>query len=169
MNIILATDHAGFEMKEQLKAVLLEQGYTIQDCGATTYQPDDDYAMYMHFAAQTLQLGLKAQEMRAIVFGGSGSGEAMVCNRYVGVRAVTWYGPSPTGMIIDSWGKTAQDEYEIIRIARMHNDANVLSVGARFINSEQLMRAVEVFLVTGFEGGRHTSRIAEIDSQMTVS
>ena len=90
----------------------------------------------------------QAEGLRGIVFGGSGTGEAIVCNRYAGVRAVAYNNQS----------------LEIVRLGRAHNDANVLSVGARFVDFPQLIEAVRVFLDTPFEGGRHIDRVGQIDS-----
>jgi ribose 5-phosphate isomerase B len=158
MKILLAADHAGFEMKEKMKDWLLKHNYNVEDCGAHSFDSGDDYTVYMHSAGQKLSRFLKenaehthggaTDQVRAIVFGGSGTGEAIVCNRYAGIRAVVYNGQDP----------------EIVRLGRAHNDANVLSVGARFVTAEQLFQAVHIFLNSAFEAGRHTQRVVQIDN-----
>lgn len=144
--IILATDHAGFEMKEHVKQFLEKNGHTVKDVGAQTLDPDDDYPKYMHLAAEML---LKTPDAFGIVFGGSGQGEAMVFNRKSGVRAIVYVASNP----------------DIVKIGREHNNANVLSVGARFLSVAQVEVAVEVFLSTAFSSEeRHERRIKQIDS-----
>lgn len=146
--VILATDHAGFALKEVIKSFLQEKGYTIDDVGAYEFIPEDDYPRYM------VKAGLKIAEdtegkLKAIIFGGSGQGEAMVVNRFPGVRAAVWYGGS----------------LEIIRLSREHNDANVLSIAARFVNETEAKAAVALWLETPFSNDeRHVRRIQEMDS-----
>lgn len=154
MNIYLATDHAGFEHKEELKNFFeLENKkghlYKIIDVGATEKDIEDDYTTFIHSAMKLLKrdwdMGL---ESRAIIFGGSGEGEAMIANRYNGVRATVYYGY----------------DIEIIRLGREHNDANVLSLGARFITVDDMKEAVTTFFDTSFSNGeRHIRRISQID------
>ncbi len=148
MNIILAADHAGFTLKESVKTFLQEKGHTVLDVGAHELKDGDDYPVYMAAA------GLKVAEdlsgnTRAIIFGGSGQGEAIVANRFPGVRAVVWYG----------------GDKDIIVKSREHNDANVLSFGARFVDEKTANEAVELWLATAFSGDeRHARRIAQIDN-----
>lgn len=154
MNIYIATDHAGFDHKEELKNFFELENikghlYKIIDVGATDMDSTDDYTSYVHSAMKLLKrdwdMGL---ESRAILFGGSGEGEAMVANRYSGIRATVYYGY----------------DMDIIRLGREHNDANVLSLGARFINYDEMKQAVTVFLETQFSNGdRHIRRISKID------
>ncbi|MCY4577198.1 MAG: RpiB/LacA/LacB family sugar-phosphate isomerase [Candidatus Kaiserbacteria bacterium] len=146
MTIILATDHAGFAMKEHLKRFLEKGGHTFEDVGAHALDPDDDYPMYMQAAAEML---LKTPNSVGIVFGGSGQGEAMVLNRYQGIRAIVYAASNP----------------DLVKTGREHNDANVLSVGARFLSPMQVEVAVEVFLSTIFSAEeRHQRRIEQIDA-----
>ena len=149
MKIILATDHAGFEMKEQVKAVLLARGFEILDCGAETYHASDDYPMYMHEAARQLRMRVQDGDTasRSIVFGGSGTGEAIVMNRYHGVRTIVYNGQS----------------IDIVALGRQHNDANCLAIGARFVNYEDTLEVIEIFLATDFEAGRHIARVQSIE------
>lgn len=154
MNIYLATDHAGFDHKEQLKVFLeLENQkghlYKVIDVGAIEYNNEDDYNSYIHNAMKLLKrdwdMGLGS---RAIIFGGSGEGEAMTANRYSGVRATVYYGY----------------DIDIIKLGREHNDANVLSLGARFINIDDMKEAVTTFFETPFSNAeRHVRRISKID------
>lgn len=115
MQLHLATDHAGFEHKEAVAAWLEGEGFSIVDHGAHTYEPLDDFPDYIGHAAQAVSRA--PVQARGIIFGGSGQGEAMAANRFANVRAAVFYGGDP----------------EIVRLSRAHNDANVLSIGARFV------------------------------------
>jgi len=147
-NIIhLATDHAGFACKEKVKSFLLEKGFTIIDHGAESYTEDDDYPDFIHKAARAVS---ENPDQKAIIFGGSGQGEAIVANRFPYVRAVVCYG-----------GQRAK---EIITLSREHNDANVLSMGARFMDEDEAVSFVDLWLETPYSNDeRHTRRIAKID------
>ncbi|PIT92986.1 MAG: ribose-5-phosphate isomerase [Candidatus Harrisonbacteria bacterium CG10_big_fil_rev_8_21_14_0_10_38_8] len=141
MKIYLATDHAGFELKNEVKKYLITEGYQVVDLGAEVFNEKDDYPKYISLAAKAVS---KEQDSRAVVFGGSGQGEAMVANREKGVRATTYYSPN----------------LEIISLSREHNNANILSIGARFINEEQAKQAVKLWLETEFSSEeRHIRRI----------
>lgn len=115
MTIHLATDHAGFDHKEAVKAWLTSEGYTVLDHGAQTYEPLDDFPDFIGLAAAAVNKAPTCA--RAVIFGGSGQGEAMAANRFPKVRAAVFYGGDPT----------------IVNLSRAHNDANVLSIGARFV------------------------------------
>lgn len=144
--IYLGTDHAGFELKEKIKFYLKEQGWDVEDEGAFTFDPEDDYSDYVKIVAKMVQ---SDPEGRGIIFGGSGQGEAICVNRFSGVRAIVYYGgPS-----------------EIIKLSRSHNNANVLSFGARFINFDQAKEMTELWLATPFSNDeRHSRRLEEIES-----
>lgn len=129
--IHLASDHAGFELKNEVAEWLTEQGYSIVDHGAHHFDALDDFPDYIALAAEAVS---KQPTARAIVFGGSGQGEAMVANRYPHVRATVFYGGCE----------------ELIGLSRQHNDANVLSVGARFVSIDTLMRILPSWLCTEF-------------------
>lgn len=145
MKIALGTDHAGFELKETLKAFLTEHGHTVVDYGATSPEPGDDYPDFVVPAARAVAHG---DAERAIILGGSGQGEAMGANRIKGVRATVYYG-----------GKT-----DILKFSREHNDANVLSLGARFLSVDDAQSAVLLWLATEFSGDeRHVRRIKKLD------
>ena len=143
MTIYLATDHAGFELKEKIKKFLAEKKYEVKDFGAFSYDENDDYPDFVKLAAEAVS---KNPSDRAIVLGGSGQGEAMVANRYKGVRAAVLY----------------KFDEGIIKLFREHNDANVLSLGARFLEEKDALRVVELWLNTPFSGEeRHSRRITK--------
>jgi ribose 5-phosphate isomerase B len=148
MTIYFATDHAGFALKEVLLAYVRDElGYAVEDCGAYAHDPEDDYPDFIQKAAQ--KVGERASDARAIILGGSGQGEAMVANRVSGVRATVYYGGAP----------------EIITLSREHNDANVLSLGARFVSEDEAKDVVAQWLSLPFSGGeRHVRRIHKIDA-----
>jgi ribose 5-phosphate isomerase B len=144
--VYLASDHAGFSLKEYIRAQLIENGYTVTDVGPDTLDPHDDYPDTIRPVIEPL---LGSENARAIIFGMSGQGEAMVVNRVKGVRAVVYTGGPE----------------EIIRLAREHNDANVLSLGARFVEPAVAWERVRLFLTTHFSGEeRHARRIHKLDA-----
>lgn len=142
MKIAIGSDHAGFLYKEILTTHLLEQHHEVRDFG--TYSTDPvDYPLFIRPVAEAVARG---EFERGIVLGGSGNGEAMVANRVRGVRcSLCW-------------------NVESARLARAHNDANVLSLGERLIEQDQLIAIVDVWMATPFEGGRHQRRIELIDA-----
>jgi len=143
--IYLAADHAGFELKNQIKKYL-EEGLSleVEDVGADEENADDDYPDFIIPAAQ--KVVEDPEHNKAIVIGGSGQGEAIAANKVKGVRALLYYGGS----------------LDIVKLSRAHNDANVLSLGARFVDFEQAKKAIDTWLATEFEGGRHERRIEKI-------
>ncbi len=146
--IILASDHAGFTLKEAVKKFLQEKEYTVLDVGAHELKEGDDYPIYMSAAALKVAEDMTGNT-KAIIFGGSGQGEAIVANRFPGVRAVVWYG----------------GDQELLKNTREHNDANVLSIGARFVEADGACDAAETWLETAFSGDeRHQRRIEQIDA-----
>ena len=147
--IYLATDHAGFELKEAVKAHLEENpAYEVYDCGALTLEPGDDYPEYMARAAEKVQFDSMHEPSLAIIFGGSGVGEAIVANRYAHVRAVVYAG----------------GPLDVIKVSREHNDTNVLSIGSRFVTENEAKQAVDLFLQTQFSHDeRHADRIIQIE------
>jgi ribose 5-phosphate isomerase B len=147
--IYLATDHAGFELKEAIKAHLEEdKEYEVYDCGALTLEPGDDYPDYMARAAEKVQYDAEHDPSMAVIFGGSGVGEAVVANRFAHVRAVVYAG----------------GPLDVIKVSREHNDANVLSIGARFVGTGEAKQAVDLFLSTPFSHAeRHAERIIQIE------
>lgn len=145
MKIALATDHAGFNLKEYVKEYLLKEKYEVEDFGAYEYDAVDDYPDFIIPAARVV--GNSANTF-GIIFGGSGQGEAMAANRIKGVRAVVYY-DGPT---------------KIVQLSRQHNNANILSLGARFISKEKAIEVIKLWLQTPFEGKRHLKRIKKLDT-----
>lgn len=154
MRILFASDHAGFALKEILVTYVRGLGYTVQDFGASSYKEDDDYPDYVAQAAELVSNN--PEELRAIVLGGSGQGEAMMANRFPHVRAAVFYGDKkPIG---------GHDVPDIVSLSREHNDANILSLGARFLSLEEAQAAIKKWLETPFLGDeRHARRIKKIE------
>jgi ribose 5-phosphate isomerase B len=142
MRVYLGSDHAGFEVKQHLVQWLLAAGYEVVDVGPAQYRPNDDYPPYcLHTAARVVD----DPGSLGVVIGGSGNGEQIAANKVAGVRAAL------------VWSETTA------RLAREHNDANVLSLGARMHTSDEAVEIVTVFLRTAFSGDdRHIHRIAEV-------
>jgi len=164
MKIYIGTDHAGFELKEKLKTYLtnLDLGYEIVDKGAFSYDPDDDYPDFIRPVAEAVA---SDAESRGIILGGSGQGEAMCANRINGARAAVFYGEALAQQTIDIKGERSTDPYEIIKLARAHNNANILSLSTRFLSEDQIKFAIELFLFCKFsEGERHIRRVKKLDA-----
>lgn len=142
MRIAIGSDHAGFRYKERLRQALTADGHAVTDFGARSDQPVD-YPLVIRPVAEAVAAG---RFERGIVLGGSGNGEAIVANRVPGVRCTLCW------------------NVESARLARQHNDANVLSLGERLVASEDLLPIVRTWLETAFEGGRHARRVALIDA-----
>ncbi len=146
MTIYFASDHAGFEMKNALLPFVKSLGHEAFDFGASELDKADDYPIFIEKAA--LEVYNNPGSSRAIIIGGSGQGEAIVANRFPNVRAAVYYG----------------GEEEIIKLSREHNDANVLSLGARFLSIDEAKSAIELWLKTPFsKESRHIRRLKEID------
>lgn len=142
MKVFLATDHAGFEFKQKIKTYLKGKGYDIEDCGAFELNPTDDYPDFIVPAAKKVA---ENPGSFGIVFGKSGAGECIVANKINGIRAVL--------------GVSEQN----VKLAREHNDANVLSLGSEIVSEEAAKRLVELFLTTPFSNeDRHKRRIGKI-------
>lgn len=145
MKIFIGTDHAGFELKEKLVVFLRELGYEVEDLGAHTYDAEDDYPDFIRPVALAVSGDTSS---RGIILGGSGQGEAICANRVSGVRAAVYYGGA----------------VDIAVLSREHNDANILSLGARFIEDDEAKEIVRVWLETPFSGiERHAKRNTKID------
>ena len=142
MRVAIASDHAGFRYKTVILRHLSEAGHQVIDFGTSSPEPVD-YPDYVRLAAEAVATH---QCDRGIVLGGSGNGEAMAANRYRGVRcAVCW-------------------NEESARLARAHNDANMLSLGERMLSASAAIGIVDVWMTTAFEGGRHLPRLQKLDS-----
>lgn len=161
MKIYLATDHAGFYLKEKIKEYLVQKGYDIEDCGAYEYNPQDDYPDFVGKAAE--QVSKDPQNSRGIILGGSGEAEMMVANKYPNVRCALFYSPAVPVGAADVNGRKSDDSYELIRLTREHNNANMLSLAGRFLTEEQVITAIEKWLQEPFPGEeRHKRRIEKI-------
>jgi ribose 5-phosphate isomerase B len=160
--IYLAADHGGYALKEFLKAKLLATGAVVEDCGAFSFDKDDDYTTFVRVAAQ--KVAEDPASRRAVVLGGSGQGEAMLANRFKGVHASVFYGPRAPVEPIDRDGLTTDDPFAMLALTREHNDSNVLSLGGRFMTQEDAWRAVSRWLESPFSGAeRHMRRLAALD------
>ena len=145
MTIHLATDHAGLELKNKIKLYLTDQGHNVIDHGAYEYDALDDYPDFIIPCAKAVADDINS---KGIILGGSGQGEAMAANRIKGIRAAVFYnGPD-----------------EIVQLSRQHNDANILSIGARFMTEKQIYRIIEIWFETEYQAGRHQKRIEKLDS-----
>ncbi len=149
MKIYFASDHAGFELKKSLVDFVKNLGFEVEDLGPDSYDENDDYPDYVSKVAEVIS---KNTEDRGIVLGGSGQGEAMVCNRYPNVRAAVFYG----------------GPMDIVTLSRAHNDANILSIGARFVNQNEIGEVVRQWLLAHFSNGsNHVRRIKKIEQLIT--
>ncbi len=148
MKVHLATDHAGYELKEKIMEFLVDLEYEVSDHGAFEYNKTDDYPDYIKKAASAVSTD--PENNMGIIFGGSGQGEDMVADKFENVRSAVYYGGN----------------LEIVKLAREHNNANVLSIGARFATDDEAKQAVKLFLETKFSGDeRHKRRIEKIDHE----
>lgn len=162
MRIALSTDHAGFQHIQKLRELLKSLGHECVDFGPQSLDLADDYPDFIRPAAVAVanndcQMG--------IIYGGSGQGEAIVANRVSGIRCAVYYGPALAVGPVDAMGTEAKDNFEILRLSRRHNDANMLSLGARFLAWQDIEHAVKLWLATPFsDDERHERRIKKIDS-----
>lgn len=157
--VFIASDHAGFALKKVLLERVRALGHDIEDLGAFGLDAEDDYPDFI--APLARRIGVEP-ETRGIIIGGSGQGEAMCANRIPGVRCAVFYGPKRVTEVLDSEGGNSEDGYDAVRLPRRHNDANVLSIGARFVSDDEATEAVRIFLDTPFlQSPRHTRRLAK--------
>ena len=142
--IFIGTDHAGFKLKEEIKNFLAKQDYEVEDMGAYSYNENDNYPEFVCKAAKKVS---ENPGSKGIIFGGSGQGEAIAANKVKGIRAALFYG----------------NKMDIVTLSRAHNDANILSLGARFLNKKEAAEAVRLWLSTEFsKEERHKRRINQI-------
>jgi ribose 5-phosphate isomerase B len=147
MKIYIGTDHAGFELKEKLKPFIESLGYEVEDFGAYELNKDDDYPDFVKLVAKAVS---NNSNSKGVILGGSGQGEAIVANRFNGVRSDVYYGSN----------------LKAVKLSREHNDANILSLGARFLDEGEAKEAVKLWLETPFSNAeRHNRRIKKIDTQ----
>lgn len=140
--ILIAADHAGFELKQKLIGELSREGYSPEDLGAPSEKPDDDYPDYAHPLARKISRG---EAQRGILLCGSGIGVDIVANRYPHVRAALSWMP------------------EIAELSRRHNNSNVLVIPSRFVSTDEAVAIMKRWLNTEFDGGRHERRVIKID------
>lgn len=138
--IAIGGDHAGFEYKQKLKAVLLDNGYQVTDFGPNT-SDSVDYPDYIHPLCNSIEAG---ELSRGVIICGSGNGVAITANKHQGIRAAI------------CWNE------ELAKLSRQHNDANLISIPARFVDFDLTVKMVLLFLKTEFEGGRHAQRVNKI-------
>jgi len=138
--IVLATDHAGFRLKEAVKSHLIKSGIDIIDVGTFSEEPVDYPAIMRKGCATLLE-----EKIKGIIFGGSGIGESIAANKVKGIRAARCC--------------TVKDA----EMCRRHNDANVMSLGGRMLTKKLALKMVDVFLKTGFDGGRHERRVDDLE------
>src|SRR6185312_16513113 len=161
MKVYFASDHAGFEIKNELVRFVRDQlGCDVEDCGARVHDPQDDYPGIVAVAASRLAADVAAgKDSRAIVAGASGQGEAIVANRFKGVRCALYYG-DPGIAQVDAAGR----RLDILASTREHNNANMLSLGLRFMDFDEAKEVVRMFLSTPFPAEeRHARRVKQID------
>lgn len=164
MKLFFASDHAGFALKNALMEHFRTLGYSIKDFGSHTHDSLDDYPDFVLPFARALADAEKAEEgsARGVIVGGSGQGEAMCANRVQDVRAAVFYGPMRVTAALEIEGGRSQDGFDLVRLARRHNNANVLAIGARFVSGEDAEDALHIFLDTPFsDSPRHARRIAK--------
>jgi ribose 5-phosphate isomerase B len=159
MKVYFAADHAGYALKTALMEHVRTRGYEVEDMGAFSLDAEDDYPDFMTPLAERVAAD---PDSVGIIVGGSGQGEAMCANRVKGVRAAVFYGPRSVTAALEIEGGHSEDGYDTIRLPRRHNDANVLSIGARFVSGDEADEAVRIFLDTPFSGSpRHARRLAK--------
>jgi ribose 5-phosphate isomerase B len=154
MKIYIGTDHAGYVLKEKIVSCLKGEQYEVVDMGAFEYNEGDDYPDFVIPVARAVSKDPDGS--KGIILGGTGEGEAIAANKFPHVRAIVYYGTSSP--VVD-------DEADVIVRSRQHNNANVLSLGARYFTEDSAMEAVNHWLDTPFsEDERHIRRLAKIDA-----
>lgn len=158
MKIYFGSDHAGFRLKNILTEYVTLLGHEVEDLGASVLDEGDDYPEYVKKVAQ--EVNKNPQTTRGIVIGGSGQGEAMVANRFKNVRCTLFYGPIEAKGEVDVDGQVSIDPFIMLKLSRAHNNANMLSLGARFITKEEAKEAVSLWISSPFNNEeRHVRRI----------
>ncbi len=161
MNIALSTDHAGFAAVGELKDYIESLGHQVNYVGPAEFDAEDDYPDLIARAARLVASG---DSELGIILGGSGQGEAMAANRFKGVRAAVFYGPVVAKTAVDAEGNSSDDPYEIVKLSRQHNHANVLSLSGRFLSKDEMFEAIRIWLETPFSPiERHQRRTIQLD------
>ncbi len=162
MKIAIGSDHAGFKLKVVLIPFLEELGHEIKDCGPKKYDPEDDYPEFISCVAE--EVSKYPEKVKGIVLGASGQGEAIVANKFKNVRAAVYYGIGQEEKHSKSHDLSNLYAMKIVELSRLHNDANVLSLGAKFMNDDEAKAAVKLWLETPFsKEERHERRIKQIE------
>lgn len=144
LKIYLGGDHAGFELKEKVKSFLKKEKIRFEDLGPLEYNPKDDYPDFVIPLARKVS---KEKNSIGIIFAGSGQGEAIATNKIKGIGAAVYYGKN----------------LKIVKLAREHNNANILSIGARFASFRETKKAINIFLKEKFQKGRHQKRLEKVN------
>jgi ribose 5-phosphate isomerase B len=159
MKVYLAADHAGFNLKNALVEHVRTLGHETVDLGASALDPADDYP---DFAKAMAQMILADAGSIGILACGTGQGEAMAANRHQGIRAAVFYGEMRVRELLELEGGASEDGFDVVRLSRRHNDANILCIGARFVTASEADEAVRIFLDTPFStDARHARRLAK--------
>ncbi|MEX2013259.1 MAG: RpiB/LacA/LacB family sugar-phosphate isomerase [Candidatus Levyibacteriota bacterium] len=161
MKIYLASDHTGFEIKDKVKVFLEDKGYEVEDCGALEFDKNDDYPDFIGKAAN--KVSEDPENRLGIIFGGSGQGEAVAANKFKGIRCALFYSKAVPAQAVDVTGKKSDDPFEILKLTRLHNAANMLSFGVRFLPEEDILHAIDLWIHTPpASDERHVRRIEKI-------
>ncbi len=157
MKIALASDHTGFEQLVELSDYLELLGHTVHNFGPESLNPDDDYPDFIIPAARSIANG---EYEVGIVLGGDGQGEAMAANKIKGIRCAVIYGPAMPQRVVDINGRVSHNPYEVVRLTRLHNDSNMLSLATRFMAFNDVKNIIKLWLETPFsQEERHQRRI----------
>ncbi len=157
--LFFAADHAGFDLKNALLEHMRTAGYEVEDVGAHRLDMEDDYPDFITPCAKKVAA---IPGSFGIIIGGSGQGEAMAANRVSGIRAAVFYGEMKVMLSLEAEGGQSEDGFDPVRLARRHNNANVLAIGARFVSGTEAADALRIFLDTPFSAReRHSRRLAK--------
>lgn len=153
MKIVIASDHAGFELKKHLISYIEDMGFEVTDFGPLLYDENDDYPDYVKSVGEYISQNHNPEEYRGVVIGGSGQGENICANRYANVRSALIY------------GNDFDLNQNMAKLSREHNNANVISFGSRFIENEMAAELLKIWLLEKFTGDeRHVRRLSKIEN-----
>lgn len=163
MRIAITTDHVGYQALQELKLFLESLGHECVDFGPVAFDAGDDYPDFMFPAAEAVASG---RCERGVIMGGSGQGEAIAANRFANVRCALFYGPVVAKIAIDAEGHQSDDPYEIVKLSRQHNNANMLSLSGRFLTKDEMKVALRTWLDTPYVPvERHERRIKKLSTK----
>lgn len=161
MKIYFGADHGGFKLKETLKQYARELGHEIVDLGNSQFDIDDNYPDFIIPVAKAVASDPHAV---GVVAGGSGQGEAIAANKFTNVRAFTFYGPAMPVEAVDASGRKSADKFENVKLSRLHNHANIISFGGRFVTEADAKTALKLWLETPFDNqDRYLRRIQQVE------